>query len=131
MQSDSVSVTGVSLSLSLLVWEGLESRDVAGLIQICFLRPAWALAIERNEHRNHARLWAPEASCKPSHPRPTAPVGEKHPRFQPISNPSVDWRPSLTCVMDKIMFKHVLALEMHYLLEASEDLHEWNPRCSQ
>lgn len=54
MQPDNVSVTGVSLPLSLLVWEVLESRDIARLSQFCFLEPARSLATERREYSNRA-----------------------------------------------------------------------------
>lgn len=127
MQSDSLRVGGISLPLSLLVWEVLEHRDMARLSQICFLRPAQSLAMERSEHRNRAGLWAPEASCKISHPHPTAPVGGKCPRFQTYFNSIyICWRPPLTHVMDNTRLKHILALEMKYLLDPSEDLHKWN-----
>lgn len=79
MQSDSVSSPVGPYQCPLLVWEVLESRDMAGFGRICLLRPVQGLAME-TEHRNPAGL-SPEASCKPSHPRPTAPVGEKRPRL--------------------------------------------------
>lgn len=50
----------MSQPLSLLVWEVLESRNMARLSQICFLRLARSLAMERSGQRNHAGLQAPE-----------------------------------------------------------------------
>lgn len=82
-QSYSLSVTAAFLSLSLPVWEVLEGRGTAGVNQICFLVPARALAPERREHRNQARL-GPPRSLLQTQPPPSHSSGGR--KLSQISN---------------------------------------------
>lgn len=83
----------------------------------------------REEGRQESRRPVdPRRLCKPSHPLPTAPVGESIPDSRPSSNLSMHWRPPLTHAMDKIRLNRILALEMKSLLEPSEGLREENQK---
>lgn len=83
----------------------------------------------REEGRQESRRPVdPRRLCKPSHPLPTAPVGESIPDSRPSSNLSMHWRPPLTHAMDNIRLNRILALEMKSLLEPSEGLREGNQK---
>lgn len=86
MQADSVSVTGVSLPLSLWLWEALESRNSARLSQVCFLRPAQSLAMDTGIMQGCGPQKPPEY---PATPVPQLPWEENVPDSTPISNLSM------------------------------------------
>lgn len=75
--------------------------------------------MERSGLGNPAERWAPGASCMPSQPCPTAPVGRTCPRFQTCFRSA--------CVLATAFHygeDEALALEMSYLPGPSEGLQE-------
>lgn len=64
----------------------------------------------------------------PATPIPQLLWEQNVPDDKPISNLSIHRRPPLTQPMVKTRLEHTLALEMEYLLERSEGLHEQNQK---